>query len=185
MISAKVGHGSIELVQGDLVQQKLEALVTAANKELRGGGGVDGAVHRAAGPRLLEACRELGGCPVGAAVATGAFDLEAQGVRLVVHAVGPVWEGGRRAEDDLLESAYRRSLELVDEAGLGSIGLPSISTGAYRFPIDRAANLAIETVSSFLLEPGHTLQRVVFVLYGPSSFEAFAEALSAAAGLEA
>jgi O-acetyl-ADP-ribose deacetylase (regulator of RNase III) len=182
MIATRVGHGVIELLQGDLVDQRLDALVTAANRELRGGGGVDGAIHRAAGPRLLDACRRLKGCPVGSAVRTGAFDLEAKGVRAIVHAVGPVWSGGKRSEDDLLASAYRRALELADEAGFGSIGFPSISTGAYGFPIDRAAALAIEAVVGFLLEPGHGLGRVVFVLFGASSFEAFAEALAAATG---
>jgi len=182
MIQARVGTGVIELVQGDLVDQRLDALVTAANKQLRGGGGVDGAMHRAAGPRLLEACRALGGCPVGGAVATAAFDLEANGVRAIVHAVGPIWEGGRRAEDDRLASAYARALAVAEQAGCTSIGFPSISTGAYGFPIDRAARLAVETVLSFLLEPGRRLTRVVFVLYGASSFEAFAEALSAATG---
>ena len=182
MISASLGHGVVELLQGDLVQQHLDVLVTAANSDLRGGGGVDGAVHRAAGPRLLDACRRLSGCPVGSAVLTGAFDLEATGVKAIVHAVGPVWQGGRRSEDDLLTHAYRRALDVADQAGFASIGFPSISTGAYGFPVDRAATLAVETVGGFLLEPDHALRRVVFVLFGPTSYEAFVEALTAFSG---
>ena len=182
MVSCKVGNGTIELVQGDLVAQSLDALVTAANSGLRGGGGVDGAVHRAAGPGLLQACQALKGCPVGDAVLTGAFALEARGVRGVIHAVGPIWQGGRRSEDHLLASAYRRALEVADAAGFQSVGLPSISTGAYGFPVDRAAGLALETVAGFLLEPGHSVARVVFALFGPTSYEAFAEALSAVCG---
>ena len=172
----------IELIQGDITDQRVDGIVTAANAGLRGGGGVDGAVHRAAGPRLLAACRDIGGCETGAAVITPAFDLEVNGVRRVLHAVGPVWQGGEMDEEALLVGAYFRSLALAAENDCASIAFPSISTGVYGFPIDLAAPIAIETAAAFLGgEPG-PLQRVVFVLFDAGTYGAFAQALAASDG---
>lgn len=134
---------TLSLVLGDIVEQRVDAIVTAANKELAGGGGVDGAVHRAAGPELLRFIRSLGGCPTGSAVISPAFALERGGVKAVIHAVGPVWRGGGHGEADLLAGAYRRSVELAAEHGLASVAFPAISTGVYGYPVDRAAPVAL------------------------------------------
>ena len=131
----------IEVVRGDITGLEVDAVVTAANSGLRGGGGVDGAVHRAAGPRLLAACREIGGCPTGSAVVTPAFDLEPR-VRWVVHAVGPVYRGGPR-DAELLAGAYTASLARADEVGARSVAFPSISTGVYGYPDDEAAEVSV------------------------------------------
>ena len=131
----------IEVVTGDITELEVDAVVTAANSGLRGGGGVDGAVHRAAGPRLIAACRELGGCPTGSAVVTPAFDLEPR-VRWVVHAVGPVYRGGPQ-DAELLAGAYNASLARADEVGARSIAFPSISTGVYGYPDDEAARVSV------------------------------------------
>lgn len=134
----------IEAVQGDITQQDVDAVVNAANEHLAGGGGVDGAIHRAAGwERLQAACRELGGCPTGEAKATPGFDLPA---RWVIHAVGPRWRGGGGGEPELLASAYRRSLEVADELGARSVAFPAISTGIYGYPQQGAARVAVETI---------------------------------------
>ena len=135
----------IEAVQGDITREEVDVVVNAANSTLLGGGGVDGAIHRAAGPELLEACRPLGGCVTGDAKATPGFRLRA---RWVVHAVGPVWSGGTAGEDELLAGCYRRALELADELGARSIAFPAISTGVYRFPRERAARIAIRTLGA-------------------------------------
>jgi O-acetyl-ADP-ribose deacetylase len=172
------GPGTLELWQGDITRLSVDAITTAANSGLRGGGGVDGAVHSAAGPRLLEACRGLGGCPTGSAVLTPAFGLAARGVRYVLHAVGPIWRGGGADEDRLLVGAYRRSLELAEEQGCASLAFPSISTGVYGFPVGRAAPLALATVRDFLTaNPAH-LRRVVFALFNRATFDAYARALA-------
>jgi O-acetyl-ADP-ribose deacetylase (regulator of RNase III) len=133
----------IEAVQGDLTAERVDAIVNAANSSLMGGGGVDGAIHRVAGPELKDACRPLSGCPPGEARATPGFRLPA---RWVIHTVGPVWEGGTRGEAEVLASCYRRSLELADELGARSVAFPAISTGAYGYPVGDAARIAVETL---------------------------------------
>jgi O-acetyl-ADP-ribose deacetylase (regulator of RNase III) len=171
-----VGNGHISLIQGDITRQPAEALVTAANAGLRGGGGVDGAVHRAAGAGLLQACREIGGCPKGSAVSTAAFALETVGVRRVIHAVGPRWRDGSSGEHDLLRGAYRSSLEIAEQEGAASIAFPSISTGIYGFPVDQAATLALQTAGEFLRAAG-TVRDIRFVLFDADTYGHFQRAL--------
>ena len=163
----------IEIVRGDITTQHVDAIVNAANESLLGGGGVDGAIHRAAGAELLEACREIGGCPTGEARVTPGFNLLAN---VVIHAVGPVWRGGDANEDTLLASCYRTSMALASEAGARSIAFPSISTGAYGFPVGRAARIAIGA----LLEAAAEFQQVEtirLVLHGEDTFRAYEHAL--------
>ncbi|MEZ5854953.1 MAG: O-acetyl-ADP-ribose deacetylase [Hyphomicrobiaceae bacterium] len=155
----------LEIITCDITTLDVDAIVTAANTQLRGGGGVDGAVHRAAGPKLLEACRALGGCPTGDARLTPGFDLKA---RYVIHAVGPIWQGGDQGEDGLLASAYMSSLQLAGDQGLRSIAFPAISTGVYGFPAERAARLAVRTVATFLREPS-SVARVVLACFDDAS----------------
>jgi O-acetyl-ADP-ribose deacetylase len=158
----------IEIVQGDITRLEVDAIVNAANHSLLGGGGVDGAIHRAAGPELLAECRTLGGCATGDAKMTGGYRLPA---RHVIHTVGPVWNGGRSGERDLLASCYRRSLELAETAGLRSVAFPSISTGVFGYPIEHAALVAVATVRAFLQD--HALpERVVLVCFSPADLEA-------------
>ena len=152
----------IEIIQGDITKLKVDAIVNAANSTLLGGGGVDGAIHRAAGPGLLRECKKIGGCQTGEARITGGYDLPA---RFVIHTVGPIWHGGDRGEDGLLASCYRNSLALASQNGVKTIAFPSISTGAYRFPLARAARVALAEIKSFL-EKGSTVEKVFLACFG-------------------
>lgn len=165
----------LELVQGDIGQERTCAVVTAANKELAGGGGVDGVIHRAAGPELLRAIRAIGGTPTGTAVITPAFELGAQGVRFVIHAVGPIWRGGRQGEATLLAGAYRESLRLAVEYGCDSVAFPAISTGVYGYPLAEAAEVALRTIRAFLTH--HPDLTVRLVLHGAGTLNVFRPAL--------
>jgi O-acetyl-ADP-ribose deacetylase (regulator of RNase III) len=164
---------SVEVVQGDITTIAVDAIVNAANEGLRGGGGVDGAIHRAGGPAIMEECRRLGGCRTGDAKATTAGDLPA---RHVIHAVGPVWHGGDRGEDDLLASAYRRSVEVAAGLGCASVSFPAISTGIYGFPIERAAPIALAAARTAAEKAGGDW-RLVFVLFSARDMEVYRAAL--------
>jgi O-acetyl-ADP-ribose deacetylase (regulator of RNase III) len=162
----------IELLRGDITAQDVDAIVNAANSSLLGGGGVDGAIHRAGGPEILAECRLLGGCETGDAKATTAGRLPA---RHVIHTVGPVWHGGGQGEPELLASAHRRSLEVARELGVTSLAFPAISCGVYGYPVELAAPIAVGAVR----EHGHDLELVRFVLFNDDVFAAFAAALEA------
>ncbi len=167
--------GRIELVQGDITRETVDAIVNAANASLLGGGGVDGAIHRAGGPAILAGCRALGGCRVGDAKATGAGNLAA---RYVIHTVGPVWTGGSGEEAQLLASCHRRSLELAAKLGCNSVAFPAISTGIYGYPVELAAPVALRATSQALAE--HPQIAVVrFVLFDEHIYRAFERALAA------
>lgn len=165
----------VELHQGDITAQAVDAIVNAANSALAGGGGVDGAIHRRGGPSIMEETSRLypQGCPTGSAVISGAGELPC---RFVIHAVGPIWRGGLHGEANLLAAAYRRSLELAAENNLSSIAMPALSTGAYRFPIDQASRLSLKTTFDFLERPS-SLKLVRFVLFGEGAYGAYAAAL--------
>ncbi len=155
----EINNSAIELIQGDITKQDTDAIVNAANSSLLGGGGVDGAIHRAAGPELLAECRTLGGCDSGDAKITRGYRLKA---RYVIHAVGPVYRDGQHGEDELLASAYRRSLELAVENQLASVAFPAISTGIYSYPLEAAARVALRTIINFIQEHDElTLVRMV------------------------
>lgn len=159
----------IELIRGDITKLSVEAIVNAANTSLLGGGGVDGAIHRAAGPRLLEECRILNGCEPGQAKMTKGYNLPAN---YVIHAVGPVWRGGANGEEALLADAYKNSLRLADENGIKSIAFPNISTGVYGFPKDKAAAIAIKTTAEFLKKhPG--MGKVIFICFDGENFDLY------------
>ena len=165
----------IEITQGDITKLEVDAIVNAANSTLLGGGGVDGAIHQAAGPDLLEECRTLNGCKVGEAKITGGYNLP---VRHVIHTVGPIWHGGKRNEPERLAECYRNSLRLAVGNGVKTIAFPSISTGVYRFPIKMASRIAIREVRQFL-EGNATLERVIFVCFSAADYGVYEEALAA------
>lgn len=167
----------IEIIEGDITKLEVDAIVNAANTWLRGGGGVDGAIHRAAGPSLEQECRVIGRCPTGEARITKGYELPA---KHVIHTVGPVWNGGGRGEDGLLENCYRNSLVLARHAGVRSIAFPAISTGVYRFPLERAARIAVATVAAELDRDRGGIGRVVFSTFGREATDAYRQALKAA-----
>ena len=164
----------VEIVEGDITKQRVDAVVNAANTTLLGGGGVDGAIHRAAGPELLEECRALGGCPTGEARITKGYKLTA---KWVIHTVGPVWRDGRNSEEELLAGCYRNSLALAGQKGVRTIAFPSISTGAYGFPMEKAARIAITEIRKFL-ERNSSMEKVVLVCFGKSAFDVHRNAVA-------
>jgi O-acetyl-ADP-ribose deacetylase (regulator of RNase III) len=173
----KINKAGISIIQGDITRQTTEAIVNAANSSLMGGGGVDGAIHRAGGPAILEECLKIvarqGRLPTGQAVITTAGQMKA---RHVIHTVGPIWRGGGQGEAGLLASAYRESLKLASDKKLASVSFPSISTGAYGYPVDEAARIALKTVAAFL-EKETSIEEVVFVLFDSRTFDTYALAL--------
>ena len=173
MRDLQIGRSRLELVQGDITRQETEAIVNAANTTLLGGGGVDGAIHRAGGPAILEECRKIGGCPTGEARITGGGRLQA---RWVIHTVGPVYRHGKHGERALLASAHRNSLRIASERGVKSVAFPSISTGAYGYPMAEAAEIGLRTAIEYLqAHPEVTLVR--FVLFGEAALRTYEEAL--------
>jgi O-acetyl-ADP-ribose deacetylase len=163
----------VEVVEGDITRQAVDAIVNAANTTLLGGGGVDGAIHRAAGPELLQECRALGGCATGQAKITKGYKLPA---KWIIHTVGPVWRDGEHGEDELLASCYRSCFALAAQHGIQSIAFPSISTGAYAFPMERAARIAVREAKTFL-QRDTPVQKVRLVCFGRSAAEAHSQAL--------
>lgn len=163
----------ITVTAGDIVEQEVDAIVNAANNSLLGGGGVDGAIHAAAGPGLLEECKIIGGCPTGEARITNGYLLPA---KWIIHTVGPIWSGGNSAEDDLLIKAYRNSLNLAEKNGVTSIAFPAISTGAYGFPVHRAVKLAISTVVKHL-ENGSIIEDLRFVCFNEKTYVLYSQEL--------
>jgi len=163
--------GRFKVIQGDITQQAVDAIVNAANNSLLGGGGVDGAIHRAAGPKLLEECRTLGGCQTGEAKFTRGYNLPA---RWVIHTVGPVWRGGVNREDQLLASCYRNSLAQAIHLGVRTIAFPSISTGVYSFPVDRAACIAIREFAQFI-ERDQSIEEIIMVAFDANTFRYYIE----------
>jgi O-acetyl-ADP-ribose deacetylase len=166
----------VAVVEGDITKQAVDAIVNAANTTLLGGGGVDGAIHRAAGPELLEECRKLGGCATGQAKITKGYQLPA---KWVIHTVGPVWRDGQHGEDDLLASCYRSCFALAEQHGIRTLAFPSISTGAYGFPMDRAARIAVRETREFLGQ-SPSVERVRLVCFGKSASEIHSQALDEA-----
>jgi O-acetyl-ADP-ribose deacetylase (regulator of RNase III) len=164
----------IEVVEGNITKQHVDAVVNAANESLLGGGGVDGAIHRTAGPELLAECRKLGGCPTGSAKITKGYGLPA---KFIIHTVGPIWRGGDKGESELLVSCYQQSLALAVKSGVRSIAFPAISTGAYRFPIDEASLIAVRTTKKFLESSPGSIERVLFVCYGHDACSYYFQAL--------
>ena len=162
MVARRIGNARLDVIVADITTLRVDAIVNAANSSLLGGGGVDGAIHRAAGPKLLEACRALGGCPTGGAKITRGYDLPA---KWVIHAVGPVWHGGTRDEDALLAGCYRTALRLARDKAARSIAFPAISTGIYRFPLARATRIAVSTVLDELAADAQP-ERVLFACFG-------------------
>lgn len=165
----KINKGTLSLIEGDITKQDTEAIVNAANKSLRGGGGVDGAIHRAGGPKILEECIQIGGCETGEAVITTGGNLKA---KYVIHTVGPIYKDGKHNEPELLENAYKNSLRLALSKGIKTIAFPSISTGAYGYPIEEAAEIALKTAINFLKEHSN-IEIIRFVLFGQKPYETY------------
>ncbi len=173
-VAIQIKQATLELVQGDITAQETEAIVNAANSSLAGGGGVDGAIHRTAGPELVRASRPLAPCPPGQAVITPGFRLKAE---WVIHTVGPIYQGGQAGEADVLANAYRNSLHLALDRGITSVAFPSISTGVYGYPVDEAARIALETTASVLQAQDH-LRLVRFVLFSQPDFQTYHRVLT-------
>jgi O-acetyl-ADP-ribose deacetylase (regulator of RNase III) len=173
-----IGKTKVRVIQGDITLQETDAIVNAANSGLMGGGGVDGAIHHAGGPAILNECREIishiGRLDTGQAVITSGGNLAA---KFVIHTVGPIWHGGDRGEPELLASAYRESLKVAAEHELISISFPSISTGVYRYPVRDAAKIALETIASFIQRYSTTIEEIIIVLYDSSTYSAYSEAI--------
>ncbi len=179
-MKVQIGPCHLELIEGDITKQETEAIVNAANERLIPGGGVDGAIHRAGGPSIAEEARKIGHCPTGSAVITGAGNLKA---KYVIHAVGPRYQDGQHGEPELLASAYRSALKIALERGINSLAFPSLSTGAYGYPLPEAARIALQTIISFLKE--HQKPELVrMVLFGKEAYGAYAEALKEIAAKE-
>jgi O-acetyl-ADP-ribose deacetylase (regulator of RNase III) len=172
-MEAKINKSTLALVEGDITIEETDAIVNAANSRLAGGGGVDGAIHRAGGPSIMAECRKIGGCPTGQAVITTGGNLKA---KYVIHTVGPVYQGGTKGEAALLKSAHLESLKLASAKKLKSIAFPAISTGVYGYPVNEAAYIALKTVIDYLKEHGD-IELVRFVLFGRKTYETFAEEL--------
>jgi O-acetyl-ADP-ribose deacetylase (regulator of RNase III) len=175
MMDREPSQNRLAVVEGDITRQRVDAIVNAANTTLLGGGGVDGAIHRAAGPELLAECRTLGGCATGSAKITRGYQLPA---RWVIHTVGPVWRGGRHGEDDLLASCYRSCFALVEQYGIKTVAFPSISTGAYGFPMERAARIAVREAKNFLAR-NRSVEKVLLVCFGAEALKIHQAALQA------
>jgi len=173
-----INQAKLRIIQGDITQQATEAIVNAANPSLMGGGGVDGAIHRAGGPAILEECKQIvsrqGRLPTGKAVITTGGNLKA---KYVIHTVGPIWHGGNIGEPELLASAYQESLKVAAENNIGSVSFPSISTGVYGYPVDKAAKVAIGAVATFLRQSTTSVREVVFVLFDAQTFSAYLSAI--------
>ncbi len=173
-----INQARLSIIQGDITEQATDAIVNAANSSLMGGGGVDGAIHRAGGPTILEECKQIvsrqGRLPTGKAVITSGGNLKA---RFVIHTVGPIWHGGNKGESELLASAYQESLKVAAENNLSSVSFPSISTGAYAYPVAEAAEVTIKTITTFLKKQTTSIKEVVFVLFNSDAFASYLSAL--------
>jgi len=177
-IEATINQAKLRIIQGDITKQSTDAIVNAANPSLMGGGGVDGAIHQAGGPAILDECKQIvakqGRLPTGKAVMTTGGNLKA---KYVIHTVGPIWHGGNKGEPELLASAYHESLKLAAKNNLNSISFPSISTGAYGYPVNQASKVAIDAVTTFLSQSTTSLKEVVFVLFDAQTLGAYSSAL--------
>jgi O-acetyl-ADP-ribose deacetylase (regulator of RNase III) len=170
----KINKGTLSLIEGDITRQETDAIVNAANKSLRGGGGVDGAIHRAGGPQILEECIQIGRCETGEAVITGGGNLKA---KYVIHTVGPIYKDGLHNEPGLLKNAYSNCLKLASEKGLKSIAFPSISTGAYGYPLEEAAGIALGTATTYLYEHAD-IELIRFVMFGQKALDVYQRELT-------